>query len=110
MIHRAPFGSLERMIGLLTEQYAGAFPFWFSPVQIAVLPIADRHFEKAVEIAADLRERLSGFGGADQTLKFRRHFLKQSAALAGLALQGSWLVLRHAADELRQPVPVAAHR
>ncbi|HVT12920.1 MAG TPA: threonine--tRNA ligase [Fimbriimonadaceae bacterium] len=58
MIHRAPFGSLERMIGLLTEQYAGAFPFWLSPVQFAILPIADRHNEAAFAIAADLRSRL----------------------------------------------------
>jgi threonyl-tRNA synthetase len=57
MIHRAPFGSLERMIGLLTEQYAGAFPFWLSPVQIAVLPIADRHVEAAEGLVATLRER-----------------------------------------------------
>jgi threonyl-tRNA synthetase len=56
MIHRAPFGSLERMIGLLTEQYTGAFPFWLSPVQIAVLPIADRHIEEADKLAARLRE------------------------------------------------------
>lgn len=56
MIHRAPFGSLERMIGLLTEQYAGAFPFWMAPVQIAVLPIADRHIEKADELASRLRD------------------------------------------------------
>jgi threonyl-tRNA synthetase len=56
MIHRAPFGSLERMIGLLTEQYAGAFPLWMAPVQIAILPIADRHNEKAVELAKQLRD------------------------------------------------------
>lgn len=55
MIHRAPFGSLERMIGLLTEQYAGAFPFWLSPVQVAVLPISDRHVGYAEAIAAALR-------------------------------------------------------
>ncbi len=55
MIHRAPFGSLERMIGLITEQYAGAFPFWLSPVQVAVLPIADRHFEFAQELAEKLK-------------------------------------------------------
>ena len=55
MIHRAPFGSLERMIGLLTEQYAGAFPLWLSPVQVAILPIADRHFEAAEALAATLR-------------------------------------------------------
>ena len=56
MIHRAPFGSIERMIGLLTEQYAGAFPFWMAPVQIGVLPIADRHNEKAHELAARLQD------------------------------------------------------
>lgn len=56
MIHRAPFGSLERMIGLLTEQYAGAFPFWLSPVQIAILPIADRHNEAAYELHKKLRD------------------------------------------------------
>lgn len=56
MIHRAPFGSLERMIGLITEQYAGAFPFWLSPVQIQILPIADRHIAAADGLADRLRE------------------------------------------------------
>ncbi len=58
MIHRAPFGSLERMIGLITEQYAGAFPFWMSPVQISVLPIADRHNDAALALAQRIREVL----------------------------------------------------
>ena len=44
------------MIGLLTEQYAGAFPFWLSPVQVAVLPISDRHVEAATALAATLRD------------------------------------------------------
>ncbi len=57
MIHRAPFGSLERMIGLMTEQYAGAFPFWLAPVQVAILPIADRHARYAQVIA----EKLQGY-------------------------------------------------
>ena len=56
MIHRAPFGSLERMIGLLTEEFAGAFPFWMAPVQIMVLPIADRHNEAAAALAARLQD------------------------------------------------------
>jgi len=55
MIHRAPFGSLERMIGFLTEHYAGAFPFWMAPVQVAILPIADRHNDYAEAIATALR-------------------------------------------------------
>lgn len=61
MIHRAPFGSLDRMIGLLTEQYAGAFPLWLAPVQVAVLPIADRHVAYAEAIA----EALQGFPSPD---------------------------------------------
>jgi len=56
MIHRAPFGSLERMIGLLTEHFAGAFPFWLAPVQIAMLPIADRHVEAATKFSHRLRD------------------------------------------------------
>jgi threonyl-tRNA synthetase len=66
MIHRAPFGSLERMIGLLTEQYAGAFPLWLSPVQVAILPIADRHVDAANELA----NKLKGYEG-DTGLKLR---------------------------------------
>ncbi len=75
MIHRAPFGSLERMIGLLTEQYAGAFPFWLSPVQIAILPIADRHNEKAQELALQLREVIYDTRALRVTVDDRRETL-----------------------------------
>ncbi|HRF60629.1 MAG TPA: threonine--tRNA ligase [Fimbriimonadaceae bacterium] len=61
MIHRAPFGSLERMIGLLTEQYAGAFPLWLAPIQVAILPIADRHAPYAQKLATILQ----GFASPD---------------------------------------------
>lgn len=57
MIHRAPFGSLERMIGLLVEHYAGAFPFWLAPQQVAIIPIADRHAAYGNEVAEGLREK-----------------------------------------------------
>jgi threonyl-tRNA synthetase len=43
VIHRALFGSLERFIGNLTEHYAGAFPFWISPVQVRVIPVGEAH-------------------------------------------------------------------
>ncbi len=56
MIHRAPFGSLERFIGVLIEHFAGAFPLWLAPVQVMVLPIADRHHDAAREVAAKLSE------------------------------------------------------
>ena len=51
MIHRVVFGSIERFIGILTEHFAGAFPTWLAPVQVKLLPIADRHCDylKAVE-------------------------------------------------------------
>ncbi len=53
-IHRAIYGSLERFIGILVEHFAGAFPLWIAPVQAVVIPIADRHFEPARELAAEL--------------------------------------------------------
>jgi len=55
MIHRALFGSMERFFGVLIEHYAGAFPMWLAPVQIAVLPITDRINDYAGKVAADLR-------------------------------------------------------
>ena len=56
-IHRAIYGSLERFIGVLIEHFAGALPFWCSPVQAVVIPIADRHIEAADELAGVLRGR-----------------------------------------------------
>lgn len=54
MIHRAVLGSLERFLGILIEDRAGAFPLWLSPVQISILPIADRHHEYAGGLAKRL--------------------------------------------------------
>jgi threonyl-tRNA synthetase len=54
MIHRALFGSMERFFGVLIEHYAGAFPLWLAPVQVAVLPITDRVNEYAGEVAREL--------------------------------------------------------
>lgn len=56
MIHRALFGSIERFFGVLIEHYAGAFPLWLAPVQVAVLPITDRINEYAEKIAMELTE------------------------------------------------------
>lgn len=54
MIHRVAFGSIERFIGILTEHYAGKFPLWLSPVQVKIMPIADRHNDFCNEIAEAL--------------------------------------------------------
>jgi threonyl-tRNA synthetase len=56
VIHRALLGSLERFIGILTEHYGGAFPFWLAPVQIRILPVGDQHLEGAQTIALRLKE------------------------------------------------------
>ena len=55
MLHRAIFGSIERFLGILIEHYAGALPLWLAPVQVAVLPLADRHNDAAAELAARLK-------------------------------------------------------
>jgi threonyl-tRNA synthetase len=65
VIHRAIFGSFERFLALLIEHYAGAWPVWLAPVQVAVLPIADRHAEYAGQVvdrlaAAGFRVELDG--------------------------------------------------
>ena len=59
MLHRAIFGSIERFLGILIEHYAGALPLWLAPVQVAVLPLADRHNDAA----ADLARKVKAAGG-----------------------------------------------
>ncbi|MBL8814157.1 MAG: threonine--tRNA ligase, partial [Planctomycetaceae bacterium] len=59
MIHRAPFGSMERFCGVLIEHFAGAFPLWLAPEQIRVLPLSEKSDDYATEVAAKLR--LAGF-------------------------------------------------
>jgi threonyl-tRNA synthetase len=63
MIHYAIYGSFERFVGVITEHYAGAFPLWLAPLQVMVVPIADRHIEYANQVrdalrAADLRTEI----------------------------------------------------
>ncbi|TVQ01518.1 MAG: threonine--tRNA ligase [Planctomycetaceae bacterium] len=56
MIHRAPFGSLERFTGMLIEHFAGAFPMWLSPEQIRVLPLSDKSLDYAMAVGRQLEE------------------------------------------------------
>lgn len=56
MIHRAPFGSIERFVAILIEHFAGAFPVWLAPVQAMMIPVADRHIDYCNQIAAKLGE------------------------------------------------------
>ena len=56
MIHRAPFGSLERFVGMLIEHFAGAFPLWLAPEQIRVLPVTDKVSEYALQVVKRLKQ------------------------------------------------------
>ncbi len=55
MIHRAPFGSLERLIGILIEEYAGDFPLWLAPVQLRLLPVSDAQLDYAKQVVTKMR-------------------------------------------------------
>ena len=55
MVHRALYGSVERFFGVLIEHYAGAFPVWLSPVQVAMIPISERHADYANKVADQLK-------------------------------------------------------
>lgn len=55
MIHRAPFGSLERLIGILIEEYAGDFPLWLAPVQVRILPVGEAQRDFATDVATKMR-------------------------------------------------------
>ncbi len=56
MVHRAILGSVERFLGILIEHYAGAFPVWLSPVQVSILPVADRHIDFGLALAKELEQ------------------------------------------------------
>lgn len=57
MIHRTIIGSFERFMGIIIEHYAGAFPVWLSPVQVAILPISDKHSEYAYDMVQKLKDK-----------------------------------------------------
>jgi len=82
MLHRVIFGSLERFAGTLVEHYAGAFPTWLSPMQVSLLPIADRHVEAAKQhqesllnlgIRAKVDERNEGIGHKIRDAQLAKH-------------------------------------
>ena len=56
VIHRAPFGSLERFIGILIEHYAGEFPLWLAPTQVVVIPISQNYFDYASKVFNELKK------------------------------------------------------
>src|SRR5262249_49634730 len=68
MIHRAPFGSMERFCGILIEHFAGAFPLWLAPEQARVVPVSEKYNDYGRKVEAQLREagfRVTGDYNAD---------------------------------------------
>ncbi len=56
MIHRAPFGSMERFVGMLTEHFAGAFPMWLAPEQVRICPLSEKSNDYALELEKEFTE------------------------------------------------------
>jgi threonyl-tRNA synthetase len=71
VIHRALMGSFERFIGILTEHYAGAFPFWLAPVQVRIVPVGESHRRHARELAAKLASYRVEVDDSDDTVSKR---------------------------------------
>jgi threonyl-tRNA synthetase len=68
MIHRALMGAFERFIGILIEHFAGAFPFWISPVQVRIIPVGLDHREPADALATKLGEFRVEVDDSDETV------------------------------------------
>jgi threonyl-tRNA synthetase len=68
VVHRALMGSFERFIGILTEHYAGAFPFWLAPVQIRVIPVGESHRPAAAALAGRLEQYRVEVDDSDETV------------------------------------------
>lgn len=87
VFHRAIYGSFERFLGILIENYAGALPLWLAPVQVVLLPIADRHIEAAEKVAQQLKNagiRVEVDNSAERLqAKIRTHTL-QKVPLLGI--------------------------
>jgi threonyl-tRNA synthetase len=115
MIHRALFGSIERFLGILVEHYAGAFPPWLAPVQVAGIPIADAHVPYLADVAAQLRARgvrVEVDVGDDRMQKKIRTAQRQKVPFMLLAgdddVAAGAVSFRYRSGEQKNGVPVAA--
>ena len=114
MIHRAPFGSMERFTGILIEHFNGAFPLWLSPVQATLVPIADRHIEYAEEVAKELRKaglRVDVDGTSERMNKKIRNAQMQKVpymlVVGDKEAESGTVAVRTRENEDRGAVPVA---
>jgi threonyl-tRNA synthetase len=113
MIHRAPFGSMERFIGVLIEHFAGAFPLWLAPEQVRVLTISDKFVDYAREVEGALKVeglRVEGDYGPDKVgAKIRDAALQKIPYMLIIGEQevqarGVSVRPRGTADQIRMPL------
>ncbi len=84
VIHRAPFGSMERFCGVLIEHFAGAFPTWLSPEQVRILPISEKTNDYAASVLDKLRAvQLAGGGGIRATLDLGNDRIQSKVKVGG---------------------------
>ncbi len=101
MIHRAPFGSLERLIGILIEEYGGDFPLWLAPIQIRLLPVSDAHRDFIHEVATKMQTlgiRAEADNSRERLGKMIRNAEKQKIPVMAIVgdqeLEGNTLSIR----------------
>ncbi len=114
MIHRAPFGSLERLIGILIEEYAGDFPLWLAPEQVRILAVGDDFLPYAKEKAAELQAlgiRAVADTSGDRLGKMIRNAEKQKIPVMAVAgakeVEANSLSIRTRASGELGPLPMA---
>jgi threonyl-tRNA synthetase len=102
MVHRAPFGALERFVGILIEHYAGAFPLWLAPEQVRVLPIGEDQNEYAQEVRRRLKEAgfRAGIASANEKIgaKIRQATVEKvpyMLVIGGREVENKVVALRH---------------
>ncbi|MCS7082353.1 MAG: threonine--tRNA ligase [Bacteroidetes bacterium] len=115
VIHRAPFGSFERLVGLLIEHYGGAFPTWLAPVQVVVIPVSEAHLPYAQAVYQSLlqAEVRAELDGRDEKVGYKIRYweLQKVPYMLVVGAQeqasGTVAVRRHRrGDQGRQPLEV----
>ncbi len=113
MIHRAPFGSMERFIGILIEHFGGAFPVWLAPVQAVVIPVADPHNAYADQVTAALKaaglraEADKGKGRIGGKIrKWREQQVPYMLVVGDRDVEANTVSVRLRTDEELDPMPV----
>ncbi len=114
MIHRAPFGSLERLIGILIEEYGGDFPLWLAPTQIRLLPVSDIHGDFVQEVVTKMQSlgiRAEADNSRERLGKMIRNAEKQKIPVMAIVgdkeLEGNTLSIRTRASGELGAIPVS---